>query len=433
MIQTYDEALQWIHNRLRFGIKPGLERMNWMLEQLDYPHQNIKAIHIAGTNGKGSTVTYMRHMLQEAGYNVGTFTSPYIETFNERISINGTPISDEDMLRLVQEVKAVVERVEETEFGAATEFEVITLMFFLYFGYHKDVDYVLVEAGLGGRYDSTNVVEPLLTIITNIGFDHMAVLGNTVDKIAFEKAGIIKSAVPLVTGVEQKEAIEVIESIARDHEASLDRLGRDFTIESYKVLENGEAFTLQTPVHTYENLELGMFGYHQVKNATLAIRALEILHQKGELKLSYAQLAEGLKKARWSGRFEKISDSPLVIIDGAHNQEGVDSLLSTLRLHYENKRIHIIFSCLNDKSAEEMVASLEDIAESITFTSFDFPRARTGQELYELSKHPNKKVNEEWQEAIEQALLSHAKPNNLIIITGSLYFISEVRSFLLHS
>lgn len=296
MIQTYDEALQWIHNRLRFGMKPGLERMNWMLEQLDYPHQNIKAIHIAGTNGKGSTVTYLRYMLQEAGYDVGTFTSPYIETFNERISINGTPISDEEMLRLVQEVKAVVERVEETEFGAATEFEVITLMFFLYFGYHNRVDYVLVEAGLGGRYDSTNVVEPLLTIITNIGFDHMAILGNTVDKIAFEKAGIIKRGVPLVTGVEQKEAIEVIEGIARDHEASLDRLGSEFTIESYSALENGEAFTLQTPIHTYENLELGMFGYHQVKNASLAVRALELLGQKGELQLSQADLAEGLKK-----------------------------------------------------------------------------------------------------------------------------------------
>ncbi|TYR82261.1 bifunctional folylpolyglutamate synthase/dihydrofolate synthase [Priestia megaterium] len=431
MITTYEEALNWIHKRLRFGIKPGLERMKWMLEQLDHPEQNIKAIHVAGTNGKGSTVAYMRYMLQEAGYQVGTFTSPYIETFNERISVNGVPITDEEMTNLVQEVKGVVERVEQTSLGAATEFEVITLIFFLYFGYHKKVDYVLVETGLGGRYDSTNVVQPLLTIITNIGFDHMGILGETVEEIAAEKAGIIKERIPLITAVEQAEALNVIERIAYDQQAEISVLGQEFQIEQYESVEDGECFTLLTPFGTLPSLKLSMFGYHQVKNASIATMAIQSLRQANEVIISDEQIAKGLETTKWIGRFETMSQHPLTIIDGAHNAEGIDSLLSTLRLHYEQKRIHFVFSCLNDKNAQQMVNDLEAMASTITFTSFEFPRAYSGQELYELSEHPRKHVNEQWKEAVIEVKNRIKSENEMLVITGSLYFISEVRSFLL--
>ncbi len=192
MVHTYEEAIGWIHSRLKFGIKPGLERMRWMLGELDNPERHIKCIHLAGTNGKGSTLTYMRYMLEAETYKVGTFTSPYIETFNERISVNGKPISDQEITDLVNIVKPVVEKLDETEFGEATEFEIITVMAMYYFGKVNICDLVLFETGLGGRFDSTNVVYPVLTIITNIGHDHMHILGNTLAEIAYEKSGNYK-------------------------------------------------------------------------------------------------------------------------------------------------------------------------------------------------------------------------------------------------
>ena len=431
MITTYEEALDWIHNRLRFGIKPGLERMEWMLEQLDFPQQNLNAIHVAGTNGKGSTVSYLRNMLEEAGYKVGTFTSPYIETFNERISVNGKPISNEAMTALVQEIKPVVERLEHTNLGSATEFEVITVMAFLYFGYHESVDYAVFETGLGGRYDSTNVVNPMVSIITNIGFDHMAILGDTVEEIAAEKAGIIKKEVPIITGAEQVKALDVITEEAKSKQASLFVLGKDFDIKNYEPLANGEGFALKTPYGTFEHLELNMLGYHQVKNAALAVMAVCYLKEKKKLSISNEQMIKGIQHTKWNGRFEIVNEHPLTIIDGAHNAEGIDSLLSTLRLHYEDRNIHLVFSCLNDKSADRMVQELETIAASITFTSFDFPRARAAQELYEMSTHHNKHMDEEWKEAIAYVKEKATGEQDMVVITGSLYFISEVRAFLL--
>lgn len=187
MFTAYEEALEWIHSRLRLGMKPGLQRMEWMMEKLGHPERRIKSVHIGGTNGKGSTVTFLRSILQEAGYSVGTFTSPYFENFNERISLNGTPIGDEDLVQLANDIYSLAVELEQTELGGPTEFEIITAMAFQYFGHVRPVDLVLFEVGLGGRYDSTNIIYPVLSIITSIGLDHTAILGDTYEKIAFEK------------------------------------------------------------------------------------------------------------------------------------------------------------------------------------------------------------------------------------------------------
>ncbi|MBM7701345.1 bifunctional folylpolyglutamate synthase/dihydrofolate synthase [Metabacillus iocasae] len=430
MITTYEQALNWIHHRFKFGMKLGLERMEWMLTQLGNPHHNIRTVHVAGTNGKGSTVSYLRNILQQAGYRVGTFTSPYIETFNERISVNGVPISNDEMIELVNEVKSVVDAVEETEYGAPTEFEVITLMSFLYFGKKNEMDYVIYEVGLGGRFDSTNVIQPILTIITNIGFDHMNILGNTVEQITSEKAGIVKQGIPLITAVEQEGAKAVIQHVVEEHRAPLYQLGRDLHIERYETLTDGERFTLQTPFQSLSTLELSMFGYHQVKNASLATTAALYLKSLGA-HIEDENIYKGLRQTKWNGRFEQVRTNPLTIIDGAHNPEGIESLLSTLRLHYEDRNIHIIFSCLKDKESKEMIASLESIAASITFTSFEFERAATGQALYEVSNHERKQYVENWQEAIEIVTEQLRDEKDVLIITGSLYFISQIRgSFL---
>lgn len=207
MFQTYEQALTWIHARLRLGIKPGLARMEWMMERLNHPERRIKTIHIGGTNGKGSTLTFLRCILEEACCKVGTFTSPFFEQFNERISVNGKAISDEEMLELTNIIKPLADELESTELGGPTEFEVITAMSLYYFAKKNPVDIVLYEVGLGGRFDSTNILHPLLSIITSIGMDHTNILGDTYEKIATEKAGIIKSGTPIITAVKQPESL----------------------------------------------------------------------------------------------------------------------------------------------------------------------------------------------------------------------------------
>ncbi|MDR4889123.1 folylpolyglutamate synthase/dihydrofolate synthase family protein [Fredinandcohnia sp. QZ13] len=433
MIQTYDEALSWIHGRLRLGMKPGLSRMEWMMERLGHPQEKIKAIHVAGTNGKGSTVSYIRNMLQEAGYKIGTFTSPYIETFNERISVNGQPISDDEIVSLLQVIKPLAEELEETELGGPTEFEVITAMALYYFGEASNIDFVIMEVGLGGRLDSTNVIHPLISIITSIGFDHMNILGDTIEEIAGEKAGIIKQHVPVITAIEQPEAIEVINIKAKEKNSPFYQLGHDFFILGHQS-NDGESFTVKTQNKTFQNLHISMKGAHQVRNASLAVLAVHMLQDSGVVQIEDRQLVAGLEKTKWIGRFEEISKNPLVILDGAHNPEGVNSLVDTVEAHLKGKDIHIIFSALSDKKLDTMIRQLERIAKSLTFTSFDYPRAATTGELFENSS-AGESINtvDNWREAVEAGVERVSSVENAaLIITGSLYFISEVRGYLLN-
>ncbi|WP_028402950.1 bifunctional folylpolyglutamate synthase/dihydrofolate synthase [Ectobacillus panaciterrae] len=429
MIHTYQEAVDWIHSRLKFGIKPGLERMAWMLEQLDHPQRRIKCVHIAGTNGKGSTVTYMRSILQKAAYKVGTFTSPYIESFNERISINGEPIADAELVQLVNAVKPVVEKLEETDLGAATEFEIITVMAFYYFGFQNICDIVLLETGLGGRYDSTNVIYPVLSIITTIGHDHMHILGETLAEIAEEKAGIIKSGVPVVTGVLQQEAAEVIHAVAKEKRAKVYQIGRDFSIQHLYSGAKGEALSFGCPFHTLEEAFISMKGTHQVHNAALALMGMYYLKTYQSFLIEEQHIRDGLREAFWLGRFEQLSSSPAIIIDGAHNPEGVESLVQTMQAHYGDKRITVLFSALGDKKIDEMVEKLEEIADRIIFTSFAFARAVSPQLLAAHCRIREKEVYEDWQYALDTTMRG-LNENDVFLITGSLYFISAVRKYL---
>lgn len=429
MANTYKEAVNWIHNRLKLGIKPGLKRMEWMLERLGHPERRLKAIHVAGTNGKGSTVCFLRHILQEAGYSVGTFTSPYVEQFNERISVNGQPISDEEIVQLVNIIKPLAEELERTELGAPTEFEVITAMMFYYFGKMNVQDVVIIEAGLGGRFDSTNVVYPLLSVITNVSYDHMNILGETLEAIAFEKAGIIKAGVPVITGVEQEEALQVIAKKAREVKAKDYVLGRDFTVQDVASFEHGERFSVDTLFANYQDLTISMLGFHQVKNAALAVMAADYLRVYYSFIIEEEALRNGLAKAKWLGRFEKLSDVPTIIIDGAHNEAGIQSLVETVKTHYPDRDVHLLVAALADKPIDKMIPSLASIAKTITFTSFDFPRAATAKQLAALCEHPNKACCDNWQEWLKEKQSNHGK-RDLFLVTGSLYFISDVRKFL---
>ncbi|MDQ0197127.1 bifunctional folylpolyglutamate synthase/dihydrofolate synthase [Neobacillus ginsengisoli] len=428
MFTTYKEALEWIHARLRLGIKPGLKRMEWMMERLCNPEMKIKAVHIGGTNGKGSTVAFLRSILQEGGYKVGTFTSPYIEQFNERISVNGKSITDEEVLRLSNIIRPLADELEETELGGPTEFEVITAMSFYYFAEVNKVDIVLFEVGLGGRFDSTNIIQPIASIITNIGLDHTNILGNSYEEIAFEKAGIIKGVTPIFTAVKHQGALKVIEEQAEKRQAPLSKLNQEFSITSHRSLEKGEMFTLKTKPQTMDQLEISMIGQHQTENASLAVIAAQYLNQQGFVVTEQA-IRSGLKNAYWPGRFEILSENPLIVIDGAHNDEGIAALVHELSTRYAECYIHIVFAALKDKKLDQMISKLDEVANQISFVSFDFPRAADALDLFSLSCSQNKiAVEDGWKDYLIEAIKT-LEPNGILVITGSLYFISEVKPY----
>ena len=429
MFTTYSEALDWIHGRLRLGIKPGLARMEWMMERLGHPERKMKTVHIGGTNGKGSTVTYLRCILEAAGYSVGTFTSPYIEQFNERISVNGKPISDEEILKLTNVIRPLADELEETELGGPTEFEVITAMSFYYFANLNQVDIVLYEVGLGGRFDSTNIIQPIASVITNIGLDHTNILGHTYEEIAFEKAGIIKAGVPTFTAVKNENAIKVINEQAEKKHAPLYRLNQDFTITSHSPEENGEVFTLKSAEQTLEQLEISMIGQHQTENAALAVMAAQSINQDGDFSITENAIRTGLKTAYWPGRFEILSKSPLVIIDGAHNDEGISALVQELSNRYSNYAIHIVFAALKDKKLDQMIAQLDGIADELSFVSFDFPRAAKAEDLFAISHSKNKIIADKWDTHLAK-IIQTMERNQILVVTGSLYFISEAKPYL---
>ncbi|UDB48577.1 bifunctional folylpolyglutamate synthase/dihydrofolate synthase [Bacillus safensis] len=428
LFTNYHEAIEWIHSRLAFGVKPGLERMKWLMNRLGNPEQSIKAVHVAGTNGKGSTIAFTRSVLQGAGYSVGTFTSPFILTFNERISVNGAPIEDEEWLSLVNEIKPLVDELDQTELGAATEFEIITACAFAYFAHVHQVDFVLLETGLGGRLDSTNIAVPILTAITSIGHDHMAILGDTLEQIAAEKAGIIKEGIPMITAVHQPEALAVIQNTAKEKNAECISLQDTCSFDEQQPTETSERFTLRTSKRQYPQLETGLIGTHQRQNASLAVLLIEWLEQEGYISVTEEQIYEGIRQAVWAGRFEKVKDHPPVYLDGAHNEEGIDRLIETVQAHFSSKQVHICFSALKDKPYKQMIQKLEAVSSSIHFVSFDFPRAESAEKLYVCSQLDAKSYDDDPRTVLEFIQKKSDDPSAVILVTGSLYFISDIRN-----
>ena len=430
LFKTYEEALEWIHGRLVMGMKPGLKRMEWMMKRLGHPERRFKSIHVAGTNGKGSTVTYLREMLEAAGQVVGTFTSPYITTFNERISVNGEPISNEEILRLANLVYPLVMELEETSLGGPSEFEVVNTMMFIYFGEgHADV--VLIEVGLGGLVDSTNVVTPVVSAITTIGFDHMHILGGTIAEIAEQKAGIIKPGIPVVVGNVDSEALKVISKVAEENASPLLCFNKDYFISKWKTLPTwGETFTFEDDFICLRQVVLSMLGKHQVENAALALEVLRVYSHETGLAIGHEQMLRGLKAAFWPGSLEKINEDPLIILDGAHNEPAMNRLVETLKNDFEQQEIYVLFAALGDKAVDKMLGQLQVLPNvHLILTSFDYPRAASANQLT-TNLTGNYDVEEVWQEGLVKTV-NEMYSNSVLIITGSLYFISEVRHYFL--
>ena len=412
----YQEALDWIHGQLKFGIKPGLERMAWMLEELGNPQDNLKAVHIVGTNGKGSTVNALQTIFSQAGYEVGTFTSPYIIDFKERISINGQMISEENLLGLVERVKPVVERLpKETEHENATEFEIITVLMFLYFGQVHPVDIAFIEAGMGGLHDSTNLFSPLAVICPSIGLDHQAVLGNTHAEIATEKAGVLKNGAYFIYATDRTDVRDVFKQKANEEGSKTYELGKDFTAEG-----SSHSFDFIYKEQRLEGIALAMAGQHQVANASLAIMA-SLLLQKDYPKVTPELIKDALAHASWLGRTEFLM--PNLMIDGAHNNESVKVLIDLLRSEYADKDIELLFAAIDTKPIDSMLAQLESVGD-LTVTSFEYPNS------VKLDKYPvTYKQVSDFQTWIEEHVT--ANDDKLYVITGSLYFISQVRKWIL--
>lgn len=432
MFTQIDETLEWIHSLIPHGMKPGTQRMEWMLAQIGNPEHRIRAVHVGGTNGKGSTVSYLRHIYQQAGLKVGAFISPYITSFNERIMINGVPISDEDLVKAANIVYPLTKAVEEeTDLGLPAEFETVTMLSFVYFGRMNPCDLVIYEVGLGGRLDSTNVIHPLVSVITNVAMDHMKQLGNTITSIAREKAGIIKSGVGIITTAEHPDALKVIRNQAKAKQSDLYVLGSQFTVTGTGHDPSGEHFNFDATYLHEKDLTLHMRGEHQLKNAAAALMVVDYLSTFFGIHVEDQEIRAGLEDTAWPGRFEQMSDKPRIIIDGAHNVQGTEALVATVHRYYPDRQIHVLYAALEDKQYEKMVQVIETVASEITLTTIPFPRAAGSSLLYNASRHPEKTEDPDWKHALEQ-MIHETGDQDVLLICGSLYFISLVRAALLN-
>ncbi|WP_373879847.1 folylpolyglutamate synthase/dihydrofolate synthase family protein [Levilactobacillus brevis] len=433
MITTYAEALQFIHGRDRFKKKPTLDRMREFMRRLGNPQEKLTMIHVAGTNGKGSTVAFLRDLFMAEGQTVGTFTSPFITRFNERISTDGTPISDDDLVAMTQQVQPVVAQLDqELAENGPTEFEIDTALMFCYFAQHP-VDMVIVEVGLGGLYDSTNIITPAVSVITTIGLDHMKILGDTIPEIAAQKAGIIKPQVPVICGRLTPEALAVMDQTAAAKSAMIVALGRDFQVTNQPHDQWGERFGFVFKTNRWQHLQIDLLGQYQIDNAATALTAFLVYHQQRQLPVSVTTIRQGLSHTAWPGRFERVNEQPLMVIDGAHNEPAMVEMAQLLRQHFGDREVYVILAILADKQYQQMVKTLLQVPNvHVVVTQFQGPGKRQAASPDALEQaattHERLSSAPDWPSALKQVLATMSA-EDVVLLTGSLYFISEVRHY----
>ncbi|WP_240666721.1 bifunctional folylpolyglutamate synthase/dihydrofolate synthase [Longirhabdus pacifica] len=443
MFQNYHDAVEWINSLKSLGMKPGLKRMEELCSHFNHPHQKLKFIHVAGTNGKGSTCVMMTAMLRKSGYDVGLFTSPYITSFTDRIVYNGMPIPEEEVLRWSNEIKPVVEQIAESELGSPTMFEVVTLLAILYFARTAFPDFVVWETGLGGRLDSTNIVHPLLSIITNVSDDHMDVLGPTISSIAKEKAGIIKAGVPVVTTAEQEEVLEVLTETAKQKQSTMYTLGQHFHIQHIhqQPNENKQRFDFQGPFQTIAPVTIQLHGEHQVKNAAAALMGIEVLRQYYAVVIDKEQIDEALQQLHWPGRMELVQKQPRIFVDGAHNPDAAKALKHTMINNFTYKKLHMMVGMLENKNHDNYFEHILPIVDTLIITEPQFPYRMNAEDLFHIVEQwmkENKRnitcyVESDWEKALDILETLHTDEQDLAVISGSLYLISDIRSQLLET
>ncbi len=405
----------------------GLQRTEWLLAELDHPERRYPILHIAGTNGKGSTAACLAAILQAAGYQVGAYTTPHLHTFRERIWIDGRPITEEQFAALTGELVPLNRRLaaERPDWGEATAFEFSTVLAFLSFA-RAGMQVAVIEVGLGGRLDATNVVLPEVSIITPISFDHTHVLGETLARIATEKGGIIKPGRPVICGTQPPEALTALERLATERESPFFVAGRDWQVSG-----TPERFELQGSWGQYRDLRLSLIGQHQVENAALAIAACWKLGQRG-LPMSEQAVRDGLAAVHWPGRLEVVRDQPTIIIDGAHNVAGAEQLVAAIQGSFRWQRLTLILGIGNGKDVEGIVQTLAPLADRLIATASHHPQASLPARIATAARAAGIRDSTRVEEAatLENALrraLAEAESGDLICVAGSLYIVAEAR------
>ena len=425
-----NETNQWIANYRTDQPHFGLERMVELLALRGNPHLKLKVIHIAGTNGKGSTIAFLKNMLVKMGLRVGVFCSPYLIHYTDQISINRQSIPEARLEALMADYRSLLEGEQALALQGTTEFEIITAIAYDYFA-SEEVDVAIMEVGMGGLLDSTNVCQPILTGITTIGLDHVAILGDSLEAIAEQKAGIIKQGVPLVTGNIVPEAMAVIDQIAKAKEASRLVYGRDYQVSHQESVGTGEVFDYISPLRQ-GRFQTGLLGLHQVENAGMALALLDAYCQETGRELASNNIvAQALEETSWPGRFEVVSRSPLMILDGAHNPHAIKALLATLKERFADYHKEILFTCIKTKALVDMLDLLGTLLDTeLTLTHFDDGRA-TDEEVLKQAAHSRNLNYQSWQAFLDQSMIDIEEKKTVRIVTGSLYFLSQVRAYLM--
>ncbi len=424
------ENNQWIAHYRTDQPHFGLERMAELLALRGNPHLKLKVIHIGGTNGKGSTIAFLKKMLEKLGLRVGVFSSPYLIHYTDQISINGESIPEARLEALMADYQSLLEGEKSAVLQGTTEFEIITAIAYDYFA-SEQVDVAIMEVGMGGLLDSTNVCQPILTGITTIGLDHVALLGDTIEAIAEQKAGIIKQGIPLVTGRIAPEALAVIDRIAEVKNAPRIAYGTDYQVRHQESVVTGEVFDYTSPVRQ-GHFQTGLLGLHQIENAGMALTLLDTYCQETGRELASNDLvAQAMEETSWPGRLEVVSREPLMILDGAHNPHAIKALLATLQERFADYHKEILFTCIKTKALEDMLDLLETVPNSqLTLTYFDDSRATDEKVMQEVAA--SRKLNyQSWQEFLDQKMKEDEEKKTVRIVTGSLYFLSQVRAYLM--
>lgn len=423
---THEEAMKFIEDSSRFGSKLGLESIRTLLEYLENPQDALKYIHVAGTNGKGSTSSFLNSVLVRSGFNVGLYTSPHLITFNEGIKINSVNIKDEEIAKSANIVKNAVDKMLADGHQHPTQYEIVTAISFEYFKAMK-VDIVILEVGMGGRLDATNVIGcPLVSIITPIAMDHVGFLGDTIEKVAAEKAGIIKPNCDVVVARQDKDALKVIEDVSKELNSNL----YNVEYESIKVTdmsELGSTFNVQVREKEYEDLHVGLIGQHQIENALVALTAIEVLKKHG-FEIHDLSIKLGLKETKWAGRLELIQEKPRILIDGAHNLHGAKALSRTIDNVFNYNKLVAVIGILSDKDIDGVFAQLLPLCDEIIFTKPANPRACDPRELIKYGEQYGIPciVEEDIIRAYEIGK-SKITDKDMLLCCGSLYMIGSIR------
>lgn len=421
----YNESMDYLKGMTKFGMNFGLERIKNLLFRLGNPEKDLTCIHVGGTNGKGSVCAFLSSILHCSGMKVGLFTSPHLHSYTERIRINGGDIKEDDIGILIGEIRVHLDAMILEGIEHPTEFEVTTALALLYFARQK-VDIAIIEVGLGGAIDSTNVINPKMSIITNIGMDHMDYLGPSIVDIARVKSGIIKRKRDVITAVDEPDALDVIREKVKEEEATIWEYNKDIVAEPISSTEEGQIFNSWVLDTLLPDLKISLRGRHQMINASLAVAAAV------KLGVEVSVVKEGLEKAIWPCRLETVSHDPLVVIDAAHNYHGIKVLVQALKEYWPDRKKILMLGMLADKEREKVAGEIAPLAEKIVITKPNSPRAGKWEQVAEFVKPYVREVivEENISQAVDKAL-KLAEHGEMLIITGSIYMVSEARAHLL--